>query len=115
MKQTLIVIGGATAIGKTKICIQLAKQFKSEIISADARQLYKELNVGVAKPSIQELKEVKHHFINHISIKNHYSIGEYERDGLQLMKKLFQKHEILFLGPLIYFYLPTIHHKKLSF
>ena len=97
MKQTLIVIGGPTAIGKTKISIKLAKQFNSEIISADARQFYKELNVGVAKPSKYELQEVKHHFINHISIKNLYSIGEYEKEALQLIEKLFQKHEILFL------------------
>ena len=97
MKNTLIVIGGPTAIGKTKIAVRLAKKFKSEIISADARQFYKELNVGVAKPSEDELKSVKHHFISHISIKDNYSVGTYEKEGLKVLNKLFKKHEIVFL------------------
>ena len=97
MKNTLIVIGGPTAIGKTKIAVRLAKKFKSEIISADARQFYKELNVGVAKPSEDELKSVKHHFISHISIKDRYSVGTYEKEGLKVLNKLFKKHEIVFL------------------
>tara|TARA_B100001250_G_C19790014_1_gene786036 strand:- start:789 stop:1685 length:897 start_codon:yes stop_codon:yes gene_type:complete len=97
MKNTLIVIGGPTAIGKTKIAVRLAKQFKAEIISADARQFYKELNLGVAKPSKYELKSIKHHFISHISIKDNYSVGMYEKEGLEVVNKLFKKHEIVFL------------------
>ena len=97
MKKTLIIIGGPTAIGKTNLAIKLAKQFKSEIISADARQFYKELNIGVAKPSKYQLKSIKHHFINNISIEDHYSVGKYEQEGLQLIDRLFQKYDVLFL------------------
>jgi len=97
MKKTLIIIGGATATGKTKTAINLALKFKSEIISVDSRQFYKELNIGVAKPSPIELKTIPHHFIGHKSIKNSYSIGEYEKDSLILLNKLFKKHDILFL------------------
>ena len=97
MKKTLIIIGGPTAIGKTNLAIKLAKQFKSEIISADARQFYKELNIGVAKPSKYQLKSIKHHFINNISIEDSYSVGKYEQEGLQLIDKLFRKYDVLFL------------------
>ena len=93
----IVIIGGPTAIGKTNFAIELAKRFNSEIISADSRQFYQELNIGVAKPSKTQLKEVKHHFINNISIKNKYSIGEYEKNSLQLTYKLFKKHKILFV------------------
>lgn len=97
MKKTLIIIGGPTAIGKTNLAIKLAKQFKSEIISADARQFYKELNIGVAKPSKYQLKSIKHHFINNISIEDSYSVGKYEQEGLQLIDRLFRKYDVLFL------------------
>jgi len=97
MKKTLIIIGGPTAIGKTKLAIKLATQFQSEIISSDARQFYKELNIGVAKPSQEELRQVSHHFIGHISIKDTYSVGQYEKDAVMLLNQLFKKHNTLFL------------------
>ena len=97
MKKKLIILGGATAVGKTKLSVKLAKKFKSQIISADSRQFYKELNIGVAKPSKLEIKKVIHHFIGHISIEQSYSVGEYEEDGLKLINRLFKKHNILFL------------------
>ena len=97
MSKILVILGGPTAVGKTDLSIELAKEFKSEIISADARQFYKELNIGVAKPSHIQLKKIKHHFISHISIKTNYSVGQYEQDGLELLKKLFKKNDILFL------------------
>lgn len=93
----LITIAGPTATGKTNIAIQLAKYFKTEIISADARQFYKELNIGTAKPSTQQLKEVPHHFINSLSIHDNYDVGKYESDVLQLLDQLFLKHEIVIL------------------
>lgn len=93
----IVIIGGPTAIGKTNFAIELAKKFNSEIISADSRQFYQELNIGVAKPSKMQLKEVKHHFINNISIKNKYSIGEYEKNALQLTYRLFKKHKTIFV------------------
>ena len=97
MKKKIIVIGGPTCIGKTDLCIKLAKNFKSEIISADARQFYKEMNIGVAKPKQNQLDQIKHHFIGHLSINKKYSIGEYEKDTLNLVEKLFKKHNLLFL------------------
>ena len=65
----LIIIGGPTGVGKTKLAIRLAQKFQSEIISADSRQFFRELNIGVAKPSIQELNTIHHHFIGHMSIE----------------------------------------------
>tara|TARA_B100000902_G_C27289387_1_gene906297 strand:- start:243 stop:1136 length:894 start_codon:yes stop_codon:yes gene_type:complete len=93
----LIVIGGPTAVGKTNIAIKLAEKFNSEIISADARQFYKELNIGVAKPTYKQLKKIKHHFISHLSIQQKYSVGQYEHDSLKLFNQLFAKNDILFL------------------
>lgn len=93
----LIVIAGATATGKTDIAIQLAKHFNTEIISADARQFYKELNIGTAKPSPQQLKEVPHHFINSLSVQDAYDVGKYETDVLQLLDQLYLKHDIVIL------------------
>ncbi|MAQ31913.1 MAG: tRNA (adenosine(37)-N6)-dimethylallyltransferase MiaA [Flavobacteriales bacterium] len=97
MNKTLIVLGGPTGIGKTKLAIQLAKKLKSEIISADSRQFYKELNIGVAKPRKEELNAIPHHFISHISITTPYSIGKYEKDALNLLQKLFKKHNYIMM------------------
>ena len=97
MNKTLIILGAPTAVGKTELSIKLAKKFKSEIISSDSRQFYKELNAGVAKPSELQLKELKHHFISHKSIKKKYSVREYELDTLELLTRLFKKHDLLFL------------------
>lgn len=86
----LIVIAGPTAVGKTSMAIEIAKVLDTEIISCDSRQLYKELNIGVAKPSLAELAEVKHHFINHISILEPYSAGAYEQQAIQAITELFK-------------------------
>ena len=96
-KNKLVVLAGPTAIGKTSLSIELAEEFKTEIISADGRQFYKELNIGVAKPSQEQLKKIKHHFIGNISIKQNYSIRKYEQEGIQLLNNLFQKYNMLFL------------------
>ena len=97
MKKTLIIIGGPTGIGKTSLSISLAKDIGSEIISCDSRQFFKELNIGVAKPSKEELKEVPHHFIGHKSVSEKYTVGNYEKECLHLINILFKKHNILFL------------------
>ncbi len=94
MKQ-LIVIVGPTASGKTAKAIELAKQYSTEIVSADSRQIYTELTIGTAKPSVEQLAEIPHHFINFISIAENYNAGRFEIDALALIEKLFAKHDIL--------------------
>ncbi len=93
----LVIIGGPTAAGKTSLAVQLALHFKTEIISADSRQVYKELNIGVGKPSSEQLHIVPHHLIGHATIFSHYSAGHYTKDALEVIDILFQKHDIVFL------------------
>jgi len=94
----LIVIAGPTAVGKTSVAIEIAKSLDTEIISCDSRQLYNELNIGVAKPTKKELAEVTHHFINHISIHEPFSAGAYEREALQLIEQLFESNKCVILA-----------------
>ena len=82
-------------MGKTALAIALAKQLKTEIISADSRQIYREMTLGTAKPSDAELAEVPHHFINSHSIEEEYNAGQYERDAQALLETLFKKHDCL--------------------
>jgi len=104
LKNTLIVILGPTAIGKTSIAIQLAKVLNAEILSADSRQFYKELNIGVAAPSEEELKAVKHHFIGHLKLTDYYNVSKYENDVLGLLTDYFKnkKYAILVGGSGLY-------------
>jgi tRNA dimethylallyltransferase len=90
--KTLIVILGPTASGKTDLAIKVAKWLDTEIISADSRQFYRELSIGTAKPSAEQLEEVKHHFIGHISISEDYNISRFEHDAIRLLDKLFETH-----------------------
>src|SRR5690606_30648710 len=94
-QKILIAIVGPTAIGKTALGILLAKHFKTEVISADSRQFFKEMNIGTAVPSPEELNEILHHFIQHKSIFEPYSVGDFERDAIHLLEQLFQKHDIV--------------------
>lgn len=96
-KKYLIVIAGPTAVGKTKVAIELAKHFHTEIISADSRQIFKELNIGVARPTVEELQQAPHHFIANKSINTYFSAGEYEREILELLNNLFTKNDIVIL------------------
>lgn len=93
----LIVIVGPTAVGKTSLAIQFAQQLGTEIISADSRQIYKELEIGTAKPTTEELCAVKHHFINIKSIQEDYDAGQFGRDALVLIHELFKKFDSLIL------------------
>ncbi len=93
-QKTLIIIFGPTGVGKTDLSIEIAKHFNSEILSCDSRQMYKELNIGVAKPEPYQLEEVKHHFINSISIDDHYSIYQYEDDSIKLLDNYFKTKDI---------------------
>jgi len=88
----IIVIAGPTAVGKTELSIDVAKHFNTVILSADSRQFYKELEIGTAKPSPEELARVKHYFINSLSIHDTYNVAQYERDALSLLNELFQTY-----------------------
>jgi len=91
----LISIVGATGIGKTALGIELAKYYKTEIISADSRQFYKEMTIGTAVPNKEELQEVYHHFIQDRSIFNDFNVGMFERDAILLLDKLFKNHDVV--------------------
>lgn len=95
--KTLIVVVGPTAIGKTALSIVLAQHFSTEIISADSRQFFKEMEIGTAKPSAEELSAATHHFINSHHIGTLFSIGDFESEVLQLTEKLFEDHETLIM------------------
>ena len=87
---SLVVITGPTAIGKTRLAIELAKTFSTEIISCDSRQFYQELDIGVARPSAEELKAIPHHMIGFLSVRESYNAYRFENDVLGLCRKLFQ-------------------------
>jgi tRNA dimethylallyltransferase len=93
----LIVIVGPTAVGKTGLSLKLAKELKCSIVSADSRQLFREMNIGTAKPSVRDLEEVQHYFINSHSIKDDYSVGKYEEEAVKLLEDLFQQNNIQIL------------------
>ncbi|MBL7811180.1 MAG: tRNA (adenosine(37)-N6)-dimethylallyltransferase MiaA [Bacteroidetes bacterium] len=88
MKPFVVVICGPTASGKTTAAVEVAEQLGTEIVSADSRQIYKELNIGVAKPGPEDLARVPHHFIGHVSIHTHYNAGEYTREATAVLANL---------------------------
>ena len=94
-KKTLITIVGPTAIGKTSLSILIASHFKTEIISCDSRQFYKEMTLGTAVPEKEELAAVPHHFIQNRSVFEDYNVGAFERDALNVLDRLFKKHNIV--------------------
>ena len=95
MSKSIITIVGPTGIGKTDLSIFLAKSLKSEIISADSRQFYKEIPIGTAAPSKNELNHIQHHFIHNKSIKENYSVGEFEMEALSKIRTLHEKYNTL--------------------
>lgn len=93
----LILLTGPTAVGKTALSIRIAQHFKTEILSADSRQFYREMTIGTAKPSAEELAAVPHHFINNLGIGEEYTAGMYETEALTLLEELFKKHKTVIL------------------
>lgn len=91
--KTLIVVVGPTASGKTALAIDLARKLKTEVISADSRQFYREMSIGTAKPTPDELAQAKHHFIDSLSITDSFSVGDFEREGLVVLKNIFKTHD----------------------
>ncbi|PWS31468.1 tRNA (adenosine(37)-N6)-dimethylallyltransferase MiaA [Pedobacter paludis] len=92
--KTLISVVGPTAIGKTALAIELAQHFKTEIISADSRQFFKEMEIGTAKPDKEELANAKHHFINSHSIEKLFSTGDFELEALKSLELIFENHDV---------------------
>lgn len=93
----LVVLTGPTAVGKTSLSIKLAEKLNTEIVSCDSRQFYREMTIGTAKPSLVELQRVPHHFIGHKSIHTNYSVGDYEKEALAKLEKLYQKYDDIIL------------------
>jgi len=96
-KPTLISVVGPTAIGKTALAIKIANHFSTEILSADSRQFYKEMKIGTAVPSTEELAAAPHHFIQHKSIFDTYTVGDFERETLKTLDGLFREKDVMVL------------------
>ena len=105
---TLIIVLGPTGVGKSDISIQLAKHYHTEIVSADSRQFFRELTIGTAVPSPEDLNEIKHHFIQNKSIHHYYNVSEYETEALQLIQELHKKINPIILTGGSMLYLDTI-------
>src|SRR5665213_2417722 len=93
-KKTCIIISGPTAVGKTSFAIELAQKYKTQIISADSRQCFKELDIGVAKPSKAQLEKVKHYFINSHSIQKEMNARIFEAYSLKAINEIFEKNDV---------------------
>lgn len=93
-RKYLIIIGGPTASGKTSVAIQLAQHYQTEILSCDSRQFYKEMSIGTAKPTPEELAQAPHHFINSLHITENYTVGDYEKDALKVLDQLYKKNNV---------------------
>lgn len=96
-KRFLVLVVGPTAVGKTDLCLKLAIFFKTEIISCDSRQFYREMELGTAKPNPAELDSVTHHFINNLSIEEHYDVKFFEKDSLKLLENLFENKAVVIM------------------
>jgi len=103
-KKKLIIIFGPTGVGKTDLTISLAKKLNTEIISCDSRQFYKELSIGTAAPTTEQLSEVKHHLVHHISIHDYYNVSRFEQDSLKILNELFKQKDVVLMtgGSMMY-------------
>lgn len=101
---TLVVLLGPTAVGKTELGISIAKLLSCDVISADSRQIYKEITIGTAKPSVEDMKGVKHHFIDVLPLEQYYSAAQYEQDALRLIGQQFSrgKYALMVGGSMMY-------------
>lgn len=97
MNKILISIVGPTAIGKTKLALELAQHYTAEIISADSRQFFREMHIGTAVPNTNELSLAPHHFIQHKSISEPYTVGDFEREAIAKLTQLFKKNDVVIM------------------
>ena len=102
--KTVIAISGPTGVGKTALAISLANHFQTEIVSCDSRQFYKEMSIGVARPSMEELNAARHHFISFLSVEEEYTAGMFSRDARAKIQELFQSNEVVVVvgGSMLY-------------
>lgn len=107
---TLVVITGPTAVGKTALCVEIAKHFNTEIVSADSRQFFKEMSIGTAKPTASEMQGIPHHFIDFISVERNYNVNDFEEDTINLLNRLFKNNRIIILTGGSGLYLDAICH-----
>lgn len=98
MRNVLLSISGPTGIGKTAWAVRLASHYQTEILSADSRQFYSEMRIGTAVPSAEELSQARHHFIGHKSIRDAYSVGDYQRDALELLQSLYNAFDLVIMA-----------------
>lgn len=96
--KTLIVITGPTAVGKTALCLDIAQRFGIPIINADSRQIYKELSIGTASPTAQQLAQVKHYFVGSLSLHDYYSASLFEQQVLEILEREFQAHDFALMA-----------------
>ncbi len=104
MRKTLIILLGPTGIGKTELSLSIAEQLQTEIISCDSRQFFKELKIGTAAPTEEQLKRIPHHLVGMISISDYYSAGRFEMDALHKLEELFSRHDFVLMtgGSMLY-------------
>ena len=97
-KKHLVVVAGPTAIGKTALAIRLAKAFNTHVISADSRQIYRDMSIGTAKPTVEEMDGVPHHFVDFLTLTTDYNAGAFERQALIKLGELFQELDVVVMA-----------------
>ena len=110
MKRSLIVLCGATGVGKTELSLDVARHYSSPILNADSRQLYRNLSIGTAAPTPEQLARVKHYFVGTLAITDYYSAARYEADVLELTSRLFKTHDTLLLSGGSMMYIDAVCH-----
>jgi len=104
VKKTLVILLGPTGVGKTELCLSLAEELNTEIVSCDSRQFFRELKIGTAAPTEAQMQRVKHHLVGNLSIFDYYSCGRFEIDALKKLDELFQSKEVVLMtgGSMLY-------------
>ncbi|MDR1792119.1 MAG: tRNA (adenosine(37)-N6)-dimethylallyltransferase MiaA [Bacteroidales bacterium] len=106
----LLVVAGPTAVGKTAFCVELAKKLNTVIINADSRQFYRQTKIGTATPTIEEMQNVPHYLLGHLSIEDYYNVSIYEQDVLQILKTIFAQNQYAILTGGSGLYIDTVCH-----